>query len=106
MAPEVVAEGEVAEHLEERHVPVGSADVLDVRGSERLLDAGRSGIGRLLLAKEERLELDHPGRGEQQRGIVRDQRRRGHDRVATLLEEGEEPLSDLAAVHSWQCTGG
>ena len=37
---EVVAEGEVAEHLEERRVPVGAADVVDVGGAGALLDAG------------------------------------------------------------------
>src|SRR5699024_752347 len=36
---EVVAEGEVARHLEEGAVPRGAADVLDVVGADALLDA-------------------------------------------------------------------
>src|SRR5439155_1623635 len=94
---EVVAEREVAEHLEEREVPVRVADVLDVAGPKHLLHGGRATIGRLGETKEERLELIHPGVREQQRGVVRDQRGGGHDPMLPLLEEPEERLSDLAA---------
>ena len=48
---EVVAEREVAEHLEERAVPVGAADVLEVgvlaAGAQHLLDADDALRGRL-----------------------------------------------------------
>src|SRR5205085_7726335 len=44
---EVVAEGEVAAHLEERAVPGGLADLLDVRRAHALLDAGGARRGRL-----------------------------------------------------------
>src|SRR5439155_3089847 len=96
---EVVAEREVAEHLEEREVPVRVADVLDVAGPKHLLHGGRATIGRLGETKEERLELIHPGVREQQRGVVRDQRGGGHDPMLPLLEEPEERLSDLAGPH-------
>ena len=47
VALEVVAEGEVAQHLEEREVR-GVADLLDVGGAEALLHGGEAARGRLL----------------------------------------------------------
>ena len=40
LALEVIAEAEVAQHLEERHVPRRLADVLDVAGADALLAGG------------------------------------------------------------------
>src|SRR5207237_7103974 len=57
VALEVVAEGEVAEHLEEGEVAGGAPDLLQVDGTEALLDGGGAGVGRGLLAQEVRLEL-------------------------------------------------
>ena len=51
---EVVAEGEVAVHLEERAVPGGLADLVDVEGPDALLHAGRPRVRRRLLAEEVR----------------------------------------------------
>ncbi len=48
---EVVAEGEVAHHLEERQVALGGADDVDVRGAKALLDRDRARVGRGLLAR-------------------------------------------------------
>ena len=48
---EVVAEGEVAVHLEERRVPRGLADLLDVEGAHALLHAGRPRPRRGLLGQ-------------------------------------------------------
>ena len=42
LALEVVTEAEVAQHLEERHVARGLADVLDVAGANALLARGRA----------------------------------------------------------------
>ena len=66
---EVVADREVAEHLEEREVPGGHAHVLDVGGAEHLLAGGQPPRRRLLLAAEVRLEGLHAGRGEQHGGV-------------------------------------
>jgi len=96
---EVVAEGEVAEHLEKREVPGGVADVLDVGGAEALLDAGGAAEVGHDLAQEVRLELVHARVGEQQRRVVGDQRAGGHQAVSSLDEEVEEPASDLVGVH-------
>ena len=79
LALEVVAEGEVAEHLEEGVVARGVADVLEVvvlaARAHAALRAGRAHVGALLLAEEHVLELHHAGVGEQQRRIVA-----GHER--------------------------
>src|SRR5438132_3027543 len=42
LALEVVAEGEVAEHLKEREVAWSRADVVDVNGAEHLLAVGET----------------------------------------------------------------
>src|SRR5206468_159030 len=73
---EVVAEREVAEHLEEGEVARGRADLLDVRRAEALLTRGEARPRRRLLAAEEGLERLHPG-GREQHGAVL---RRRHER--------------------------
>ena len=60
---EVVAEGEVAEHLKEREVRRVS-DLLEVDGPEALLDCGGTGGRGSFLAGEIRYELLHSGRGK------------------------------------------
>src|SRR6185437_8887418 len=89
---EIVPEGEIAEHLEERVVTGCVADVLEVvvlpSRAYHALTRSRADIVALLLANEDVLELHHPGVGEQQRGVVaRDEGARGHDRMAALAEE-------------------
>ena len=97
---EVVAEGEVAQHLEQREVTVGVTDVLDVVGAEALLDAGGAPERRLGLPQEVRDELVHAGVGEQEAGFGRRDQRRARDaRVPALFEERKEPLADLGTVH-------
>ena len=107
---EVVAEREVAEHLEERVMPGRLADLLQVvvfaAGAHAFLRRGRALEVDLLLTEKDTLELDHPGIGEQQRGIVgRDQRRAGPDRVPALAEEIEEALADVVCLHRRDLSG-
>ena len=97
---EVVAEREVAEHLEERVVARGDAHVLEVvvlaAGAHALLGRGRARVVALLLAQEHVLELVHARVGEQQRGVVLGHERRAlDDAVAALLEVAEEAAADL-----------
>ena len=99
---EVVAEGEVAQHLEEGVVAGGVADVVEVvvlaAGAHRLLRGGGAGIGARLQPGEHVLELDHARVGEHQRGIVaRHDGRGGHDLVVAALEEAQEVGPDLVA---------
>ncbi len=96
---EIVAEGEVAVHLEERAVPGGLADLLDVEGPDALLDARGAVERRLFDAGEVRLERDHAGVHEQQGRVVVEQRRARHDFVPTRGVEVEEPAPDLGGFH-------
>ncbi len=98
---EVVAEGEVAAHLEERAVPGGLADLFDVRRAHALLDAGGTGEGRLDLTQEVGLEGHHAGRDEEQSRVVRDERRRRDDGVTALLEEAQPAAANLSRLHQW-----
>jgi hypothetical protein len=84
---EVVAEAEVAEHLEEAHVAQRPPDGVEVvvlpAGAHALLHRGHPPVRRRLLAEEVGDELHHPefvniGR----RGVVRDEPGRGHLDVA------------------------
>ena len=71
---EVVAEGEVAEHLEEGVVAGGPADVFQVvmlaAGAHAFLRRGGPHVAALFVAEETVLELVHAGVGEEQRRIV------------------------------------
>src|SRR5437588_672316 len=71
---EVLAEGEVPQHLKKgQMVPVG-AHQIDIHGTKNLLAGGRPRVRRFGLAQEIGLELHHAGTGEQQRRIAeRDQ---------------------------------
>src|ERR687889_545896 len=97
---EVVAEGEVPEHLEEREVAL-VAHLLDVLGTEALLGARGPWGRRPVLSREIGYELLHPGRRKQDRRVfVRDQ---GGARVLPVAppgEEAEKPASYLATLHA------
>src|SRR2546425_1118343 len=101
---EVVAEGEVAEHLEERVMPRRAADVLEIvvlaTRAHTLLAGGGTRVIPSLLAEEHALELHHARVGEEQ-GLVADghERRRRRARVPVPLEILEECLTDLGAGH-------
>ena len=102
---EVVAEGEVAEHLEEGVVARGVADIVEVvvlaAGAHAFLRRGGAGVGALFQAGEDVLELHHAGIGEHQRRVVaRHERRRRHDLVVVAGEEIEEAFADVVdAAH-------
>ena len=101
LALEVVPEREVAEHLEEREVPGGRADDLDVGGAKRLLARRRARMRRTLRAQEVRLQWVHPRHREQSRGVELGghQRRRGQPPVVALLEELEVRAPDVVRGH-------
>ena len=94
---EVLAEREVAEHLEEGQVVPVQADLVDVLRPEALLRGGRE-KGRRFLAAEEVRHLRLHARARQQRRVVvraGNQRPRGQPLMALLLEVGEEALAQL-----------
>ena len=102
---EIVAEREVAQHLEERVVARGVADIVEVvvlaAGAHAFLRRRGPDIGALLDAGEDVLELHHPGVGEHQGRIVaRHERARRNDLVPVSGEELEEVRSNLVdAAH-------
>src|SRR6266705_1576141 len=104
VALEVIAEREIAEHLEEGVMARGVADVLEVvvlaAGAQAPLRGGRALVGPRFPAEKHVLELHHAGIGEEQRGIVRrHERARGDGRVALLLEELQELAADFRRPH-------
>lgn len=98
---EVVAEGEVAAHLEEGAVPGGLADLLDVRRTHALLHAGDARGGRLDLTEEVGLEGHHAGGDQQQSRVVRDERRRRDNGVTALLVEAQPAATNFCRLHQW-----
>src|SRR6266581_4382570 len=97
---EVIAEAEVAVHLEERAVPGGLADLFDVLRANAFLDAGRALPRCCQLPGEVRHELHHAGVDEQQVRILERQRSAGDDGVLVRLEVPEESPFDLGGSHA------
>jgi len=98
---EVVPEGEVAVHLEERAVPGGLADLFDVEGPHTLLHARQARRRRRALAQHVGDERHHAGDREQQGRVLGDQRGRGHHDVAPALEVLQPAASDLGGAHAY-----
>ncbi len=101
---EVVAEGEVAQHFEERVVAAGVADVFQIvmlaAGADALLGRGGAGVVALFEALENLLELVHAGVGEEQRGVVGGQKgTAAHDTMPAGVEEVEKTLTDIVTGH-------
>src|SRR5207248_11019413 len=88
---EVIAEGKISQHLEERMVAVGEAHVLEIvvlaAGAHAFLRSGGAGVVALFETKKNVLELVHPRIGEQQRGIIRRNERRGMDLFMPVLDK-------------------
>jgi hypothetical protein len=101
---EVIAEGEVAQHLEEGVMAGGVADVFEVvvfaAGAYAALAGGGAYVVALFLAEEAVLELHHAGIGEQQRRVVARDEAGGCDHgVATIAEKFEEGATDIRRAH-------
>ena len=97
---EVVAEGEIAEHLEEGVVARRVADVVEVvvlaAGAHAFLRGDGARKRRLRLAGEIVLELHHAGIGEHQgRVVARHERARRDALVAVLGEIVQERCADV-----------
>ena len=100
----VVAETEIAEHLEQRVMAPGVADVLQIvvlaAGAHATLAARRARVGGPFAPGERVLELHHAGVGEQQRRIVRRHKRaRRHHAVAAGGEKLQVRGADLVGLH-------
>ena len=100
---EVVAEREVAEHLEERMVARLSADAVKVAHAGALLAArGARGRGRFLTAEGGDVRL-HAGGGEERRRVVGDERSAGANQVIMAPEVVEERVSEFVDGHWCFC---
>ena len=96
---EVVAEREVAEHLEGGVVVGGDADVFDVVGAEALLTGGGLGEGGGAV-QELFLELVHAGRSEEDGRVVLGDDDVGRSaRAAFGLEELEVGFAEVVGFH-------
>ena len=87
---EIIAEGEVAQHLEEGAVAGGDAHPLDIRRADALLAGGDAFAGRGDLAREVLLHRRH-ARVDQQQALVAlgDQREAVQSQVALGFKEIE-----------------
>src|SRR5205823_10037653 len=102
---EVIAEREVAEHLEKRMVASGMAHLLEIvmlaAGTHTFLRSRSAASERWLLQSQKYfLELDHSRVGEQQRRIItRHERGAWPNGVTRASEIVEETKSDLSGLH-------
>ena len=93
---EVVAEGEVAQHLKVGAVAGGLAHALDVRGADALLAGGDPGVGRGGLTQEVLFQRGHAGVDQQEAVVpLGDQVGAGQPGVALSFKEGEEAFPEL-----------
>ena len=97
---EVVAEAEIAEHLEKSMVPGGIANIVEVvvlaARPHTLLRGRRSRIRTAFLPRKHVLKLNHATIRKQQRGVVAgNQRTTGDDRVAIAPKIIEKGCADV-----------
>ena len=97
---EVIAKGEIPQHLEKRMMPGGIADVFQIvvlaAGAHAFLRRGGALVGPLLQAGEDVLELHHAGIGEQQcRIVARHERARRDDLVLVARKIVEKSGADV-----------
>ncbi len=100
---EIVTEAEVTQHFEEGVVARGVTDIFQIvvftARTHAALRGGCTGIITLIEAKENILELVHPGVGKQQCGIViGNQRAAGNYLMSFTMEKIEKRLTDLSGA--------
>ena len=93
---EVIAEGEIAQHLKIGAMTGSLADVLNITGADALLAGADPVTGGLHLTGEVGFHGCHAGVNQQQGCIIlRNQRKAGQTQMPLALEEGEEHLAQL-----------
>lgn len=102
---EIIAKGEVAQHLEVGAVAGGVADVVDVRRTDALLTGGHTVAGRSDFSREELLHRRHTGVDEQKALVSV-----GHERIARQpqmlftfkeLKEALPQFVQTGPFHKW-----
>ena len=106
---EVIAKGEVAQHLEIGAVTSSLTDVLDIAGTDTLLAGADSSAGRLHLTLEVGLHGGHARVDQQKAGIIlRNQRKAGQTQMVLAFKEGQEHLAQfiyaIGFVTHWDLT--
>ncbi len=114
-ALEVIAEGKIAEHFEERMMAASVADVIEIvmlaTGAHAFLRRCGARVIAFFLAQENVLELVHSRVGEQQRRIVSGHQRRASDDAMTAGSKiVQEFLTNVGPCHEcvllfWQKKG-
>ena len=104
LALEILAEREVAEHLEESVVARGIAHVLEIvvfaAGPHAALARGGAQVVAPFPAEKHVLELHHAGVGKEKgRVVAGHERARGHDHVAERAEKVEKRAAHLRGAH-------
>ena len=97
---EIIAEGEIAEHLKKGMVPCRYSDIFEIvmfpAGTNAFLGGGGPDVVTGLFGEKDPFELNHPGIGEEQGGIVlRNEGRARHNPVSPLCEIVEKGSSNL-----------
>ena len=99
---EVIAEGEVAQHLKEGAVAGGMADALKVRSTDALLAGANAGARGLLLTREIFLHGCHTGVDQEQGFIVdRHEREGGETEMSLALKKCEILLAQIVQICTW-----
>ena len=93
---EIVADGEVAQHLEEGMVTCRPANPLDVVRSNAFLVRRHAHVWRSHLTQVILLQRDHAGCGKQQCPVGRKQGSAGESQVVVPLEEPEKAFSNIS----------
>ena len=96
---EVVADGEVAKHLEEGAMAGGLADLIDIQRTHALLVRCHTALRRGLLTKKVGNERHHAGDGEQRGGVRGNQGCRRHDEMIMFGKVIEVSLCDVRSAH-------
>ena len=101
---EVIAKGEVAQHLKERLMTCRAAYILDIARADTALAGRDTRARRFHLAREERLQRSHTGTNHQQCRIVfRNQRKARHTQMPFFLgEELQISFAQFITTHVLQ----
>ena len=97
---EIIAEGPVAEHLEEGAV-TGVADLVDIAGADAFLHVAEPAARGVLRAEQIRHERMHARHREKSGRVVFGDQRGGGDHGVSLLSE--EPEKELAKLGGCEC---
>ena len=93
---EIIAEGEVTQHLKIGAMTGSLADILDITGTDTLLAGAHPSSGRLHLALKIGLHRRHAGVDQQKRRIILgNQRKAGQAQMLLALKEAQKHLAQF-----------